>query len=177
RITLPDSVIEAIIPPDTIIDTTIIPPDTTIIPSDTIWRKLRFKMTDSVTLITNVVKIDQFDFDFHLPFDSTGQVYPLIWNMWLDDNLEQILADSSAINPLDSVKMWIATTPEWQFGNYREQTLSWIETLRTNGLDSLIEVYEYTGYPGNPATDNRYIYDVMREMLIFHSNVFKARMQ
>jgi len=134
----------------------------------------RYTLDDSTTLITDVVNPDQFDFDFHFPFDSTGAAYPLIWNMWLDNNLETILTDS--IGALDSVMMWFATTPEFSFGNYREQTLSWIQTLRNNGFDSTqLQVKEYTGYPGNPATNDQYIYDLMRDMLIFHSKVFEQQ--
>jgi len=162
-------------PHDTMIDTTGI---VKILGGGTYWEidipdSQRFTIDDTMTLITEIVKENQFDFDFHLPFDSNGQTYDLIWNMWLENNLENILADS--VGALDEVKMWIATTPEFSFGNYRQQTLSWIETLRNNGFDSTqFEVMEYTGYPGNPATNGQYLYDIMREMLIFHSKVFQS---
>jgi len=162
-------------PHDTMIDTAGI---VKILGGGTYWEidipdSQRFTIDDSITLITEIVKENQFDFDFHLPFDSNGQTYDLIWNMWLENNLENILADS--VGALDEVKMWIATTPEFSFGNYRQQTLSWIETLRNNGFDSTqFEVMEYTGYPGNPATNGQYLYDIMREMLIFHSKVFQS---
>lgn len=162
-------------PHDTVIDTAGI---VKILGGGTYWEidipdSQRFTIDDSITLITEIVKENQFNFDFHLPFDSNGQTYDLIWNMWLENNLENILADS--VGALDDVKMWIATTPEFSFGNYRQQTLSWIETLRNNGFDSTqFEVMEYTGYPGNPATNGQYLYDIMREMLIFHSKVFQS---
>ncbi len=131
----------------------------------------RFVLDDTVTLITDVVTLNQFDFDFHLPFDSSGQAYAPIWNMWLANNLETILADSGAAQ-LDGVKMWFGITSDYSFGNYHDQTLSWIQTLRDNGFSPTI--YEYQGYPGNPATNDQYLYDIMREMLIFHSKAFEG---
>jgi hypothetical protein len=133
----------------------------------------RFTIDDTLTLITEVVKSDQFNFDFHFPFDCSGKAYNLIWNMWLENNLERILADSAG--HLDDVKMWIGTTSEFEFGNYWQQTLSWIETLRNQyNFDSTqLQVKEYIGYPGNPATNDQYIYDLMRDILIFHSKAFE----
>ncbi len=136
---------------------------------------IRFRLADTLTLITNVVKQDEYDFEFHLPFDSTGEIYQLIWDMWLRNNLENILSDSGEAQ-LNGVRMWVGTTPQSGFGRYRNQTTSWIETLQNSSLSGQLEVYEYTGYPGNPAADDRYIYDVLREMLIFHSKAFESEM-
>ncbi len=137
----------------------------------------RFVLSDSTTLITNIIKLNQFNFDFHLPFDSTGNPYWPIWSMWLNNNLEKmILNDPSPGSQLRGVKMWFGTSPEFEFANYRQQTLSWIDCLRHSALDqSQIQVKEYTGYPGNPATNNQYLYDIMRDMLIFHSKCFEQQ--
>jgi len=133
----------------------------------------RFTINDSTTLITEIVKPDQYDFDFHFPFDNTGALYPLIWNMWLNNNLEKILLDKGS-GALRGVKMWFGTSPEFKFGNYRQQTLSWIDWLRHGPVDqNQLYVKEYTGYPGNPATNDRYVYDIIRDMLIFHSKCFE----
>jgi len=162
-------------PHDTLIDTTGIyqPTSDTSYRMNTIPESQRFTIDDTMTLITEIVKSDQFNFDFHFPFDSSGKAYNLIWNMWLENNLERILADS--VGHLDDVKMWIGTTSEFEFGNYRQQTLSWIETLRNqSNFDSTqLQVKEYIGYPGNPATNDQYIYDLMRDILIFHSKAFE----
>jgi hypothetical protein len=48
--------------------------------------------------------------------------------------------------------------------------MSWVSTLQTNGYSP--EVYQYDGYDGKPATGNEYVYDLIREMLIFHSQSF-----
>ena len=129
-----------------------------------------------MTLITEIIPQDQFDFDFHLPFDSNGNTYSLIWNMWLDDNLENLLTNNA--NSLDSIQMYVVSTPEFAYANYRPQTQSWISTLQGspyNYTDPQLQVVEYNGYPGNPATNDQYLYDLMRDILIFHSKAFEAQ--
>jgi hypothetical protein len=166
-------------PHDTLIDTTGI---VELRNDSTEWRIIipdsqRFVIDDSMTLITEVVKHEFLDFDFHLPFDSNGAPYQLIWDMWLDNNLEALLLQQG-FSVLSGVNMWYGTSPEYQFANYRQQTLSWIDWLRSSPIDqSKIQVKEYTGYAGNPATDDQYVYDILRDMLIFHSRVFEQQMQ
>lgn len=131
----------------------------------------RFVIDDTMTLITEIIKPDQFNFDFHLPFDSSGKAYNLIWDMWLANNLESLLSDNP--DALDGVKTWFGTTKEWVFGNYYEQTDSWAKTLLAKYDSTQVQVSEYSGYPGNPATNDQYIYDLMRDILIFHSKAFE----
>lgn len=137
--------------------------------TDTILTPVRYQIDDTVTLCTEIVKSDNWDFEFHLPFDSTGEPYPLIWDMWLRNNLETILSDSGN-SRLDDVNMWIGTSTE-QALSYREQTMSWIDHLEGQGFHP--EVYEYSGYDGHPATGDQYIYELMEKMLIFHSRNFE----
>ncbi len=121
---------------------------------------------DTLTLIPDVVRSDANNLDFHLPFDSLGNAYQPIWdNFWLPNNLENLLAGSN----LDGVNMWIATSDEASF-SYHEQTVSWLSTLQSEGLAHIS--YTYSGYEGNPATSDQYIYDLLKELLIFHSNSF-----
>jgi hypothetical protein len=165
-------------PHDTMVDTTGIHQVT----SDSTYRmnsipdSQRFVIDDTMTLITEIVKTDQFNFDFHLPFDNTGRPYSPIWNMWLENNLERIVLDNpSPGSQLRDVRIWIGSSSEFEFGNYRQQTLSWINWLRNSALGShQIEVKEYSGYPGNPATYDQYLYDLMRDILIFHSKAFEG---
>ena len=135
---------------------------------DTVTRgKPGYAILDNHTFIEHLVMEDVRNFDFHLPFDHTGQPYQPIWDLWLDDNLENI----GTGNELDGVAMWIATSPETQYG-FHDQTMSWVETLEGRGYTPTVR--EYTGYGGNPATSHEYIYELLREMLKFHSDNFKA---
>jgi len=139
---------------------------------DTVFTQLRWQLEDSTTLCTKIIKSDNWDFDFHLPFDSTGQLYAPIWDLWMRNNLESILADTGNTR-LDNVDIWIGTSSE-QALSYREQTTSWIAHLQSQGFDP--EVFEYSGYEGHPATADQYIYELMEQMLIFHSRNFEAAM-
>lgn len=126
-----------------------------------------YAIQDTATFITRLITQDVRNFDFHLPFDYAGQPHQPIWDLWLDNNLENLLTG----NELDGVDMWIATTPEVHYG-YHDQTMSWVATLENSGYSPTVE--EYTGTPENPATSYQYIFELMRDMLKFHSDNFKA---
>ncbi len=129
----------------------------------------RYSLADSTTLVTDIVRSDENNFDFHLPFDNTGTTYAPIWNMWLDNNLENLLNPTD--DQLAGVNMWIASSPEARFGFY-DQSQSWISTLNGAPYNYPVVDTTYTGYEGNPADGNEYLYDLMRQMLIFHSESF-----
>lgn len=129
----------------------------------------RFQMTDSTTLITSTVDGDVDNLHFHLPFDGSGAPYAPIWNLWLENNLETLHGNASVSQPLSGVNMWIANSTEASL-NYGAQTASWIQTLRTAGYAP--EVYSYKGYEGYPATNGKVVYDLLRQMLKFHSESF-----
>ncbi len=115
-----------------------------------------------------------YRFKYHLPFTSNGAVYPFIWdNFWMTENLENLLDTARAAGKpgLDSVNIWIATTNQANL-NYYQQTQSWISTLTNATYDYPVVVRNYQGVPGNPATGDQYLYDLLREMLIFHSKSF-----
>jgi len=130
----------------------------------------RDTIADEATLVTSVIKdLEAYKkLDFHLPFDSTGAKYDLIWNMWLKNNLDS-LHEAAGASPLNNLNMWIATSPQ-AYRNYHDMTMSWIDFLFDQGYTPDTLVYE--GYPGKPARSNEYIYDLMRDMLLFHNNNF-----
>ncbi len=130
----------------------------------------REQLADSTTLITNIVKGDAFDLDFNMPFDATGHKYWPIWNRWLANNLENILTPAG--NQLAGVNMWIATSPQSTFGNFHQQTESFYQTLTSAPYNYPVEEYTYTGYAGEPAVNDQYVYDLLKKMLIFHSESF-----
>lgn len=131
----------------------------------------RFQISDTTTLISDVVTEDVNNFDFLLPFDSTGQAYDPIWQLWLDNNLENMLASAGA-GTLSGVDLWFGTSTETRFGFY-DQTSSWMSTLAGAPYNYPMSTLNYQGYPGNPATDHQYLYDLLKDILVFHSNSFK----
>ncbi|MBD3404231.1 hypothetical protein GF420_15180 [candidate division GN15 bacterium] len=130
----------------------------------------RQQINDNTTLVDHLIGLDNRDFDFHLPFDGTGSPYQPIWSMWMANNLDSLHENATVARPLDGVNMWIANSPEARL-NWGAQTANWIETLRDQ-FGYAPEVFPYRGYQGYPATDGHMVYDLLKEMLIFHSESF-----
>jgi hypothetical protein len=126
---------------------------------------------DTLTLISGYFSPGTpYRFDFHLPFDANGTVFSPIWdNFWMTEDLENLL--DSAANKLNGVDIWVASTSEAKY-NYYQQTQSWINTLTSAPYNYPVTEYNYQGETGQPADSYQYTYDLLREMLIFHSNSF-----
>lgn len=124
---------------------------------------------DSTTLIENVINEDARNFDFHMPFSYGTRPYQgpdSIWARWMDENLDSLLMGAN----MDSVDCWLGTSPEAKWG-YHAMTSSWAQTLLDANMNPTVVTFE--GYGDRPATNSQYVYDMMKEMLIFHSNSFK----
>jgi len=123
-------------------------------------------IADEVTLIDHIV-IGSGDenLDFHLPFSFTQRPYTTIWDMWVNNNLENLMTGTE----LQGKDIWIGTSPEARYG-FHDMTMSWVAKLQENGYTP--EVYEYIGYNGYPATGSQYVYNLLKEILIFHSDSF-----
>ncbi len=130
---------------------------------------------DSTTFISDLIRPSDlqtrgFDFDFHLPFDSTGAVYPPIWSRWMANNLDS-LYEAAGASPLAGVNIWIGSNPHAKWG-YHEMTQSWIDFLRAQADPISIQEYQYCSYTEEPIVEDEYLFDILREMLIFHSDNF-----
>jgi len=138
---------------------------------DSITRRItivgRHEIQDTISLIDHIVRADANDFDFHLPFTWSQRPYEPIWNMWIDDNLENLMTGGEFIG----VDLWVGTSPETRFG-FHQQTMSFVQTLQDNGYSPSVKTY--TGYDGFPASSSQYVYELLRDMLIFHSNNFQS---
>jgi hypothetical protein len=152
-------------PHDTLLDVSVYVPDDSL--SYTITITGRHQMADSTSLIDHIVNPDARNLDFHMPFTYSERPYAPIWNMWLDNNLENMMAGSE----LQGTRLWIGTSPEAKWG-FHNQTMSFIQTLHDRGYEPEVKVYN--GYDGFPATGSQYVYELLKDMLIFHSNNFKA---
>jgi hypothetical protein len=121
-------------------------------------------ISDSTTLIDSIITLESNDLDFHIPFSYDSRPYDPIWDIWMVENLENLYTGSELIN----TDVWIGTSPEAKWG-YHDMTMSWVTTLGST-VDS---VYEYEGYDGSPATNHQYVYNLLREMLLFHDASFR----
>lgn len=120
---------------------------------------------NDTTLVPNVVTGgDGHNFDFHLPFRNNGAPYDLIWDMWLENNLENMLSGQ-----LTGTRMWfgLSGSAPW---NYHEQTQSWITTLQNAGYP--VEIKNYQRYGEDEGT-YKYVYDALRDILKFHDDGFR----
>jgi len=128
---------------------------------------------DSTTFIQNVVGLESEvrNFDFHLPFDGTGSVYQPIWDMWLANNLETLHDNAGVADPLDGVNMLLITNPHAKWG-YDEMTDSWGDFLDAQGYS--VERHQYVGTENVGDPNEQFLYDIIREMLVFHSRNFSA---
>lgn len=137
----------------------------------------RQAVADSTSLVANLLNgqdvggpIGSADihFGFHLPFDAHGALEPTTWGRWMANNLDSLLAQAGP-SALDGVSMWFGTSPQAEYGYY-DMTASWINALRGAGHSPT--VLTYNGTPGHPAVGSAYTYNLIREMLVFHSQAF-----
>jgi len=137
----------------------------------------RQQLPYSTTLVSNLllgqdiggpIASADVQFGFHLPFNQYMAVDVPTWSRWMANNLDSLLIQAGS-SALDDVSMWFGTSAEAEYG-YHDMTLSWINTLRAAGHDPT--VLEYSGTASHPAAGSTYTYNLIREMLIFHSNAF-----
>ncbi|RME28044.1 MAG: hypothetical protein D6800_04345 [Candidatus Zixiibacteriota bacterium] len=140
----------------------------------------RDTIADSMTFVPNVITGDtvggvnltnDFNFDFHLPFDANAQPYAPIWSLWMHNNIDSLNARFG--DPLANVKLWVATTDQGSVGqwkSYHDQVEAFLATFSPPTYD--VTVINYEGYPGNPATRDQYVHDMIRALLKFHSDAF-----
>lgn len=138
-----------------------------VITIDTTTRgKDGYIITDSSSLIEHIITAGDFDLDFHMPFTYTDRPYLPIWNdFWLPQNLENMYIGTE----FNNVDVFIGSSTQARY-TFRDQTMSWANTLQ----DINPTVFELTGYDGYANTEHQYTYDMLRELLIFHSNSFQA---
>ena len=113
-------------------------------------------------------------YGFYLPFDQNGNIENIadatgigIWDRWLNNNLETLLGERPGV--FNGVNLWIGNSSQATFGNFSSQTESWKNTLTA---EYTVTEFNLSGYSGHPAQRNQYVYDYIKEMLIFHSESF-----
>jgi hypothetical protein len=132
---------------------------------------------DPATLADGLLTTSENDLHFHLPFTIDGNESPAVWPLWKANDLEVLLQNVLQNDPtaLTDTRMWLGASNENKFG-YGAMTMSFANTLSGLGLGGQVdEVRQFTGSSGHPATDHQYVYDLIKDMLIFHSKAFQGQ--
>lgn len=129
-------------------------------------------ITDSSTMIDSIQGYGNAVWAYHLPFDSTGAVADTIWPYWMRNNLDSMYV--AAGTPFNGMDIWVGDNPDakWNYGEMTAQWINFLDAMKGAGGFNL-QVHQYDSFSDNPVTGDEYVYDLLRQMLIFHSNSFK----
>ncbi len=104
-----------------------------------------------------------------LPFDSLGDTVSTVWRKWIDNDIGTRISKMDE-DTLRNLKIYIDCGDQDEF-NFTEQAQAFHEALPPN-LKARTTLEIYSGYPGYPALNNSFIYDRLRKVLKFHSDIF-----
>jgi len=108
-------------------------------------------------------------YQVNLPFDHNGDIYEPVWEKWLEQDLtsdNSYFDENGLFGNLDSTEVYIEYSDNDQFFA-NDQCQAFIEKLQAEGVT--VENVTYSGYVGNPAEHDNYLYNRIEEILKFHS--------
>lgn len=109
----------------------------------------------------------------HVPFDNTGAINSDIWGLWLGHNVDSLYENAAALSKANFVDMkkLLITVDDSKY-RFDEQMSGFMQFLDANGME-----YQQKNYSGSDVlsgTADHYLYDIFEDILIFHSDNFKA---
>jgi len=109
----------------------------------------------------------------HMPFDSTGVINDDIWQVWMHNNIDYLYqqADGNNQNRFRLMRKLMVTTGYDEYF-FNEQMNAFAAFLRASNM-----TFDEKTLPGTTmltAGADRYLYDLLEDVLIFHSEAFKA---
>jgi hypothetical protein len=109
----------------------------------------------------------------HAPVDSTGAINDLIWGLWMDHNIDALYTnDPEGFAPqFTNMPKLLISSSEAKF-RYDEQMNAFADFLNSNGMANSTEHKTFYGNNELPATAENYLYDLLEDILIFHSDNF-----
>jgi len=109
----------------------------------------------------------------HVPIDSLGNVNSLIWQKWMDNNIENIYTNDPAAyasNFKDIKKLLVKSDQaEYRFGEQMDGFIAFLDDIG----DTNHTVMEFTGNSRLTGTSDHFLYDILEDILIFHSQAFQ----
>jgi hypothetical protein len=107
---------------------------------------------------------------FHLPFDENGDTYNPIWSLWLENNMPTIAANHPQALDSVAIMLWTSADGANPVYDFDQQTLDFAMYLQGQGISH--SRASFSGYEGYEATGNRFLYDLMGDILKYHSDNF-----
>jgi hypothetical protein len=109
----------------------------------------------------------------HVPFDHTGAINSDVWRLWMSHNVDSMY-ENAEVSPKaafpDMKKLLI--TVDNSTDHFGEQMSGFMQFLDDNSM-----AYEHKNYSGSnvlSGTADHYLYDILEDVLIFHSDNFRA---
>jgi hypothetical protein len=120
---------------------------------------------DAATLVTNHAA--------HVPFDHTGTINSAVWNLWMSHNVESMYDNAAPLQKaaFPAMKKLLITVEDSK-AHFDEQMSGFMQFLDANGME-----YEHKSFSGSDVlsgTADHYMYDILEDILIFHSDNFRA---
>jgi len=112
----------------------------------------------------------------HVPYDTaTGMISEFVWNHWMENNIQNLYqadANGYASNFDDMKKLLVKSrnSADAEF-HYGDQMDAFIDFLNANG-DTNYSVMDFVGSDNLPGTADHFLYDLLEDILIFHSDNF-----
>jgi hypothetical protein len=120
---------------------------------------------DAATLITKHAA--------HVPFDSTGAINSAVWSIWMNHNVDSMYENADPLQKAAFPAMKkLLITVENSTAHFDEQMSGFMQFLDANGME-----YEHKSFTGSnmlSGTADHYMYDILEDILIFHSDNFRA---
>ena len=109
----------------------------------------------------------------YMPFDSTGLINDEIWQIWMNNNIDYLYQQADGIdqNRFRLMRKLMVTTGYDEY-LFNDQMNAFVAFLRANNMT--FDEKTMTGTTLAAAGADRYLYDLLEDVLIFHSEAFKA---
>lgn len=113
--------------------------------------------------------------DVHAPFDSSGLINNFIWNLWMNNNIQNMIENDTTgtaqhfLDDMDKLLIW---SKEAEF-HYGEQMEAFAQYLQNNTDSTRYTIMEFTGNGALSGTADHFLYDLIETILIFHSDHFE----
>jgi hypothetical protein len=134
---------------------------------DTIW-------TFDTTIVLPDTIVDT-SFVVDSIYDTVGY-YDSVWGMWLEDNLENILPMHPGSMDTTEIKFYNVADDIFGFDQQTRDFAAYLQNyLAGRGVTRDLTPFEYQGYDNYDATVGHMVYNILPELLKYHSNLFSGQ--